>query len=254
MSYTVLIPARMGSQRLPGKPLADIHGKPMIQRVFEQTRLSNASRTVVATDDQAIFDSVIGFGGEVVMTGSHHISGTDRLAEACDILQIPADTTIVNVQGDEPLIPPACIDQVAKVLQQSSCDMATLCQPLTEQAHWHDPNVVKVVRNQRQEALYFSRASIPFERAALAGRGEVAELTERYRHVGIYAYSVGFLREFVSWGACHLEETEKLEQLRALYHGARIMACVADVLIPPGIDTADDLYKVRQILAKKDSK
>jgi 3-deoxy-manno-octulosonate cytidylyltransferase (CMP-KDO synthetase) len=132
--------------------------------------------------------------------------------------------------------------------------MATLCQPLTEQAHWHDPNVVKVVRNQRQEALYFSRASIPFERAALAGRGEVAELTERYRHVGIYAYSVGFLREFVSWGACHLEETEKLEQLRALYHGARIMACVADVLIPPGIDTADDLYKVRQILAKKDSK
>jgi 3-deoxy-manno-octulosonate cytidylyltransferase (CMP-KDO synthetase) len=242
----------MGSQRLPGKPLVDIHGKPMIQRVFEQTRLSKASRIVVATEDQAIFDCVTDFGGEVVMTGSQHRSGTDRAAEACDILGIPADTTIVNVQGDEPLIPPVCIDQVAEDLQQCSCDMATLCLPLTEQQRWLDANVVKVVRNQRQEALYFSRASIPFQRDTLASQSDVSITTERYRHVGIYAYSAGFLREFVGWGACHLEETEKLEQLRALYHGARIKACLAGVLIPPGIDTADDLLHVRQIFADKD--
>ena len=150
MSYVVLIPARMNSQRLPGKPLADIHGKPMIQRVFEQAQLSDASRVVVATEDSIIFDCVSGFGGEVVMTSSHHQSGTDRAAEACNTLEISADVTIVNVQGDEPLIPPACINQVARDLEKPGCDMATLCQPLAESSQWLDPNVVKFVDEFRR--------------------------------------------------------------------------------------------------------
>lgn len=253
MSYVVLIPARMNSQRLPGKPLADIHGKPMIQRVFEQAQLSDASRIVVATEDSVIYECVSDFGGEVVMTSSHHKSGTDRAAEACNTLDISADVTIVNVQGDEPLIPPACIDQVARDLEQSRCDMATLCQPLTELSHWLDPNVVKLTRNRLHEALYFSRAGIPFDRSGASAQGAAAVISGCYRHVGIYAYSVRFLNEFVGWGPCELEETEKLEQLRALYHGARISASVADVVIPPGIDTLDDLIQVRQIIANKDA-
>ncbi len=253
MSYVVLIPARMNSQRLPGKPLADIHGKPMIQRVFEQAQLSQASRIVVATEDSVIYECVSGFGGEVVMTSSHHTSGTDRAAEACNSLGISADVSVVNVQGDEPLIPPACIDQVAMDLEQSRCEMATLCQPLTELSQWQDPNVVKLTRNRFQEALYFSRAGIPFDRGNASGKEDAVVLSDCYRHVGIYAYSVSFLNQFVGWGTCKLEQIEKLEQLRALYHGARISASVARVEIPPGIDTPGDLEQVRQLIAEKDS-
>jgi 3-deoxy-manno-octulosonate cytidylyltransferase (CMP-KDO synthetase) len=242
----------MNSQRLPGKPLADIHGKPMIQRVFEQAQLSDASRVVVATEDSIIFDCVSGFGGEVVMTSSHHQSGTDRAAEACNTLEISADVTIVNVQGDEPLIPPACINQVARDLEKPGCDMATLCQPLAESSQWLDPNVVKLTRNRLEEALYFSRAGIPFDRGRATAQDIASEISGCYRHVGIYAYSVRFLNEFVGWGPCELEETEKLEQLRALYHGARISASVAEVAIPPGIDTPHDLMQVRQIISNRD--
>ena len=252
MSYVVLIPARMNSQRLPGKPLAEIHGKPMIQRVFEQAQLSDAGRVVVATEDSVIFDCVSSFGGEVVMTSSHHTSGTDRAAEACSTLGISSDVTIVNVQGDEPLIPPACINQVARDLEKSGWEMATLCQPLTDLSHWLDPNVVKLTRNRLEQALYFSRAGIPFDRGRAPGQDIASVIRGCYRHVGIYAYSVRFLNEFVGWGSCELEETEKLEQLRALFHGARISASVAEVAIPPGIDTHHDLMQVRELIAKRD--
>ena len=155
-------------------------------------------------------------------------------------------------KGDEPLIPPVCIDQVARDLEKSRCDMATLCQPLTELNHWLDPNVVKLTRNRLEEALYFSRAGIPFDRGRASTQDAATVISGCYRHVGIYAYSVRFLNEFVGWGPCDLEKTEKLEQLRALHHGARISASVADVAIPPGIDTPHDLKQVRQIIANKD--
>lgn len=239
-SFTVIIPARLASTRLPDKALADIGGKPMITRVLDQAAQSGASRVVVATDSEVIAEVVRNAGGEACLTSSEHPSGTDRLQEAASVLGLSGDDVIVNVQGDEPLIPPAVIDQVASLLMQSSARMASLYEKITEKRDADNPNVVKVVTNERDEALYFSRARIPFDRDGIAQVGVCR------RHLGIYAYRASLLDDFVAWGACELESIEKLEQLRAMYHGVTIKMAEAVSMIPPGVDTVEDLERARQ--------
>lgn len=248
--FTVVIPARYASTRFPGKPLQDIAGKPMIQRVWEQARLSGATRVVVATDDPRIQAACQGFGAEVVMTRDDHESGTDRLAEVTAALGLGSDAIVVNVQGDEPLIPPAVIDQVAANLAASAeAGMATLSEPLLDAHQLFNPNVVKVVTDVNGLALTFSRAPLPWARDALAQRPtELPEGVLYRRHIGIYAYRAGFLQDFVRWGPCWLEKTESLEQLRALWHGVRIHVADAQVAPPPGVDTPEDLERVRRLL------
>ncbi|PSJ38200.1 3-deoxy-manno-octulosonate cytidylyltransferase [Zobellella taiwanensis] len=247
MNFVVVIPARYGSSRLPGKPLADIHGKPMILRVAEQARLSAASRVVVATDDGRIRDALAGSGVEVCMTRADHESGTERLAEVVEQLGLAPDEIVVNVQGDEPLLPPELVDQVAGLLAASDAPMATLATPLTTAAQWQDPNVVKVVHSLAGKALYFSRAPIPWDRdgAAAGAPGLGACL----RHIGIYAYRAGFVRRYLELPASPLEQLEKLEQLRVLWHGEAIALARACVEPPPGVDTPEDLDAVRRLLA-----
>jgi 3-deoxy-manno-octulosonate cytidylyltransferase (CMP-KDO synthetase) len=250
VAFTVVIPARHASTRFPGKPLQDLAGKPMIQHVWEQARQSGAGRVVVATDDARILAACQAFGAEVVMTRADHESGTDRLAEVVTALGLPGEAIVVNVQGDEPLIPPVVIDQVAANLAANGqAGMATLSEPLLEAQQLFNPNVVKVVTDINGLALTFSRAPLPWARDALAQRpAELPEGVPYRRHIGIYAYRAGFLQDFVRWGPCWLEKTESLEQLRALWHGVRIH--VADALIapPPGVDTPEDLERVRRLL------
>lgn len=242
--FTVIIPARYASQRLPGKALLDIAGKPMVQHVYERARESQAMRVVVATDDTRIRDIVSGFGGEVCMTAQSHPSGTDRLQEAASQLGLGDEDMIVNVQGDEPLIPPAVINQVADNLEISGFPMATLCEPVTEHDDVQDPNIVKVVTDERGRALYFSRAPIPFDRDQSLLPDEIGYR----RHLGIYAYRVSLLNEFVRWKPAPLEQAEKLEQLRVLWHGLDIHVADAVASIPPGVDTEHDLARARAAL------
>lgn len=237
--FTVIIPARYGSQRLPGKALIDIAGKPMIRHVFEQASKSAAASVVVATDDERIGEVVSAFGGEVVMTSGDHPSGTDRLHEAAGKIGLSGEDIVVNVQGDEPLVPPEVIDQVADNLARAQCEMATLFERIEAYGDVMDPNIVKVVTDEDGFALYFSRAPIPFDRA---GHGRVMDIAYK-RHLGIYGYRVSLLDRFVGWSPTVLEETEKLEQLRALSHGVRIHVAEAVVSIPPGIDTERDLER-----------
>jgi 3-deoxy-manno-octulosonate cytidylyltransferase (CMP-KDO synthetase) len=248
--FTVVIPARYASTRLPGKPLQDICGKPMIQHVWEQACKSSAQRVVVATDDARIVEACKGFGAEVVLTRVDHNSGTDRLAEVASALGLAGDAIVVNVQGDEPLIPPAVIDQVAANLAaHPEAAMSTLAEPIEEVAALFNPNVVKVVTDQNGLALTFSRAPLPWARDAFAASREQLPAGVPYRrHIGIYAYRAQFLHNFVGWGPCWLEDTECLEQLRALFHGERIH--VADALEAPqaGVDTQEDLERVRRLL------
>lgn len=249
MPFVVVIPARYASTRLPGKPLLDIAGKPMVQHVWERACQSRAEQVIVATDDARIADVVRQFGGEVVMTRADHPSGTDRLQEVVQQLALKPGAAVVNVQGDEPLIPPAAINQVAAILLRNDrADMSTLCEPIHDEAVFRDPNVVKVVCNERGEALYFSRAPIAWPRdGRLTTDG--AALPWGYRHIGIYSYRASFLHRYVSWPPCVLEQTEKLEQLRALYNGCCIQVAEAQDQIPGGVDTPHDLDLVRQLLA-----
>lgn len=241
MAFLVVIPARYASSRLPGKPLADINGKTMIERVYRQALQSGAARVLVATDDQRIKAVVEGFGGEVCVTATHHNSGTERLAEVVTTLGLPADTIVVNVQGDEPFIPPALIGQVAANLAaQQRARMATLAVPLGDASEIANPNIVKVVTDQHGYALYFSRSVIPFDR----DQAFQAELAQHYRrHIGIYAYRAGFIQDYVRWPVSTLERLEALEQLRVLWQGEAIH--VADAIAQPamGVDTAEDLAK-----------
>ena len=249
-AFTVVIPARFASTRLPGKPLQLIAGKPMIQWVWEQACKSSAERVVVATDDQRIVEACQGFGAQALLTREDHNSGTDRLAEAAAKLGLAADAIVVNVQGDEPLIPPSVIDQVAANLAaHTEARMATLAEPIEDAQTLFNPNVVKVVTDLNGLALTFSRATLPWARDAFAkSHDQLPEGVPYRRHIGIYAYRAGFLHDFVSWGPCWLENTESLQQLRALWHGVRIH--VADPLEapPPGVDTAEDLERVRRLL------
>lgn len=247
MKFTVVIPARYASERLPGKPLLDLAGKPMIQRVYEQATKSAAEQVVVATDDDRIAKVVDAFGGSVVMTRGDHVSGTDRIQEVAAKLGLSDDYPVVNVQGDEPLIPPDVIDQVAFLLLADNVSMATLCEPIDSLTDFADPNVVKVVMNEAGEAIYFSRAPIPWDRT----KGHEGVPAGASRHVGIYAYRVKLLNEFVSWPPGRLEQIEKLEQLRILERGIKIGVARADTSIPPGIDTASDLERTLAVLANR---
>jgi len=248
--FVVVIPARFASTRLPAKPLQLIAGKPMIQHTWEQARKSSAQRVVVATDDARIVEACRAFGAEVLLTREDHESGTDRLAEVATLLGLAADAIVVNVQGDEPLIPPVVIDQVAANLAaHGEARMATLAEPIHDLEALFNPNVVKVTRDINGLALTFSRATLPWARDEFAvSREQLPQGVPFRRHIGIYAYRAGFLHDFVSWGPCWLETTERLEQLRALWHGVRIHVADALEAPPTGVDTAEDLDRVRRLL------
>ncbi len=246
--YHIIIPARYGSSRLPGKPLLDIAGKPMIQRVYEQACGSDAKSVTIATDDERIEAVATAFGAKVIMTSPSHESGTDRLQEVVSKLALNNQEIVVNVQGDEPLLPSELITQVATNLASSEAGISTLCEPIHDITTVFDPNAVKVVMDKVGYALYFSRASIPFSRATYGSDGaELPVSMAVYRHVGMYGYRVGLLHDFVRWGPCELERTESLEQLRAMWNGVKIHVAVAEVSPPAGVDTAADLERVREI-------
>ncbi|MFY8105109.1 MAG: 3-deoxy-manno-octulosonate cytidylyltransferase [Ramlibacter sp.] len=253
-AFTVLIPARLASTRLPDKPLADIGGKPMVVRVAERARASAASAVVVATDSEAVARACDAHGVRSVMTRADHPSGSDRLAQACEVLQLPDTHTVVNVQGDEPLINPRLIDAVAALLEaHPEADMGTAAHVIEEAADARNPNVVKVVTDARGLALYFSRAPIPWWRdgygadtRAITGLPQPRPL----RHVGIYSYRAGFLKAFPVLAPAPIEQTESLEQLRALWHGHRIAVHLAQEAPGPGVDTPEDLARVRAIHAR----
>jgi 3-deoxy-manno-octulosonate cytidylyltransferase (CMP-KDO synthetase) len=254
--FTVLIPARLASTRLPDKPLADIAGKPMIVRVAEQAARSAAARVVVATDSSAIADAVRQGGFEVVMTRSDHSSGTDRLAEAAGVLRLPDDAIIVNMQGDEPELPPELLDELARCLDQDEqCQMATAAHVIDQVRDWLNPNVVKVVLDSQRRALYFSRAPVPYHRDGLRqaasdpdgveARQSLAR-TRPLRHIGVYAYRGSFLKAYSQMAPSDLEAIEALEQLRVLFHGYPIKVVIAEEAPAAGIDTPEDLAAVRR--------
>ena len=243
----VIIPARYASTRLPGKPLLDIAGRPMIAHVYARARESGAQRVVVATDDPRIAQAVESFGGEVCMTAETHPSGTDRIAEAIERLGLGAEEIVVNLQGDEPLMPPALIREVAEALAaRPDAVMSTASHQIDDDADFQNPNVVKVVTDSRGNALYFSRAPIPFPRDS-GGRMTAGTLPQR--HIGIYGYRAGFVRRYAAWPPCALETAEALEQLRVLWHGERIVVVSARTAPPAGVDTPEDLERARRALA-----
>jgi len=250
MSFIVIIPARYGSTRFEGKPLVDIQGKPMVQHVVERSLAANPSAVYVATDDQRIADVVSGFGGSALMTSLEHQSGTERLAEVVDILGLSDETIVVNVQGDEPHIPVEIIAQVANNLAQNTdAVMSTLACKITSAAELMNPNAVKVVMDKLGMAMYFSRAPLPYNRNDFMQGNTTkptAELTaplnyEHYRHIGVYAYRAGFIKQYINLMPSAVEQVESLEQLRVLYHGFKIHVAEALSTPPPGIDTPEDL-------------
>ena len=251
MSFTVLIPARYASTRLPGKPLCDISGKPMVVRVAERARASGAERVVIATDDERIRAAAADHGVEAVMTRPDHATGTDRLAEAAQQLNLADRAIVVNVQGDEPLLEPALIREVVETLRATAdASIATACHPIADPAEAFNPSVVKVVLDQAGYALYFSRATIPWARDAFAStRERIPRDLPLYRHYGLYAYRVGFLRHYPSLAPARIERFEALEQLRALWHGHRIVVRVTSGTPAPGVDTQEDLDRVRALYA-----
>ena len=248
MAFCVLIPARMASSRLPDKPLADIAGVPMVIRVAQRAKLSSAARVVVAADDARIVAACQAHQIDVVLTRTDHPSGSDRLAEACDLLGLQDNEVVVNVQGDEPLIDTASIDAAANLLQtRGDCSMSTLAHAIDNVADFVNPNVVKVVLDARQTALYFSRAPIAWWRDGFAQGVTVLPNPAPLRHVGLYGYRVGFLREFPKLAQAPIEITESLEQLRAMWHGHRIAVHVTEHSPGPGVDTPEDLARVRAL-------
>ena len=251
MSFTVLIPARYASTRLPGKPLADIGGKPMVVRVAERALASGAARVAVATDDERVRAAVVAHGFAACMTRADHPTGTDRLAEAAAQLGLPDDAIVVNVQGDEPLLAPALIRAMADLLAaKPDAAIATACHPVADPVEAFSPNVVKVVLDRAGYALYFSRATIPWARDAFAARRDTLPAgLPLYRHYGLYAYRVGFLRAFPALAPAPIEQFEALEQLRALWHGYRIVVEVTTGTPAPGVDTPEDLERVRALYA-----
>jgi 3-deoxy-manno-octulosonate cytidylyltransferase (CMP-KDO synthetase) len=248
MSFKVVIPARWASTRLPGKPLEDLAGEPMVLRVWARARASGADEVVIATDDARIADAVRARGAEVALTRVDHPSGTDRIAEVADQRGWGDEVLVVNVQGDEPLVPPEVVDQVATNLaEQAQASMATLAEPVVDVAALQDPNVVKVVCDRDGLALYFSRAPVPWPRD---GMPEDVAAGPWRRHIGIYAYRVGLLRRFVTWPPAILETVEMLEQLRVLHAGERIHVADVAAPVPGGIDTPEDLARVRALLGQ----
>ncbi|MEY2677664.1 MAG: hypothetical protein RLZ00_356 [Pseudomonadota bacterium] len=240
----------MASSRLPDKPLADIAGLPMVVRVAQRAKLSAATRVVVAADDARIVAACQAHGIDAVLTRTDHPSGSDRLAEACDLLKLQDTDVVVNVQGDEPLIDPASIDAAAQLLQaRSDCSMSTLAHAIDNVADFANPNVVKVVLDARNTALYFSRAPIAWWRDGFANGVTTLPSPAPLRHIGLYGYRVGFLREFPKLAQAPIEITESLEQLRAMWHGHRIAVHVTEHAPGPGVDTPEDLARVRSLLS-----
>lgn len=249
MSFTVIIPARYASSRLPCKPLADIAGKPMIQHVWEKSQQAGANRVIIATDHEEIEQVAKTFGAEVCMTSTEHNSGTERLSEVIEKMAIADDEIIVNVQGDEPLIPPVIIQQVAQNLAENQVNMATLAVKLETREELFNPNCVKVVTDQKGMALYFSRATIPFARDHFADCDDAFIASQPYlRHIGIYAYRAKFVNQYIRWQPTVLEKLESLEQLRALWYGEKIHLELAKEAPQVGVDTLEDLERVRAIL------
>jgi len=246
MEFFVVIPARYASSRLPAKPLADIAGKPMIQWVVERAQLSDAKQVIVATDDERIETAVKAFGGEVIMTRADHQSGTDRLQEVAEKYGMAPDAIVVNVQGDEPLIPPEVINQVANNLDRAKeASVATLSEPIHSVEDFCNPNIVKALSDEQGIAMTFSRAPIPWPRDAFAkNQDALPEGFVPQRHIGIYAYRVALLNRFVTWDMAPIEATESLEQLRVLWHGEKIHLAEACAEVPGGVDTPEDLQRV----------
>ena len=257
MSFVVVIPARYQSSRLPGKVLADINGKPMIQWVVEKAQQSGAQKVIVATDNQQVAEVVKHFGGEVCITRADHQSGTERLAEVMEQYQFDHEQVIVNVQGDEPFIPAENIAQVAKNLASQQGEetkharMATLAVPIVDCHEALNPNAVKVLTDKDGYALYFSRATIPYDRERFLNNDIISEIGDFYlRHIGIYAYRAGFIQDYVKWPTSQLEQIESLEQLRILWQGEKIHVAVAKTRLPvEGVDTPEDLEKARAYAA-----
>ncbi len=249
--FVVVVPARYASTRFPGKALAEIGGKPMVVHVAERAALSGASAVYVATDDERIESAVRRYGIQSITTSAAHATGTDRLAEAAQKLALPDDAIVVNVQGDEPLIAPGLIAQVAATLADADeAVVSTACHPISDAGEIASPNVVKVVLDSRGHALYFSRAPVPYARDAWAGVSGVRDTPAGlpcYRHIGIYGYRAGFLKTYSSLAPSPLEAFEALEQLRVLWHGYRIVVAVSETAAPPGVDTPEDLEKVRKL-------
>ena len=247
-SFTVLVPARLASTRLPGKPLLEIGGLPMVVRVARQAQRSGAGQVVVATDAPEVAATCQAHGVPHVMTRTDHASGSDRLAEACEHLGLDGDHIVVNVQGDEPLVDPVLIDRCAALLDQHpDCLVGTVAHPIEERADWLNPNVVKVVLDAAGRALYFTRAPVPFHRDGAPG--ELPHDPTPLRHLGLYAYRAGFLRRFPTLPQAPVERTEALEQLRVLWHGERIAVHITDTAPGTGVDTPEDLARVRALFA-----
>ena len=253
MNFNVIIPARYSSERLPGKPLKDLNGKPVIRRVYDQAVKSSAKRVIIATDDERIASIANQFGAEVCLTHAHHLSGTDRLQEVVENLCFAEEEIIVNVQGDEPFIPPANIDQLAAELASAKREIAmtTLYTPITRVEEIFSPDVVKVVTDKTGNALYFSRAPLPWDRKSFSQTEKKLPAHSPYkRHIGIYAYRAEQLNAFVRWEKSPLEMAEQLEQLRFLWNGHKIRAIQAQQIPPAGIDTKEDLEQARRKLTQ----
>lgn len=250
--FVVVIPARFASTRLPGKPLAEIAGKPMVVHVADRGRESGASDVVIATDDQRIAAAAAAHGYTAMMTRAEHASGTDRIAEVVQARGWTDETIVVNVQGDEPRLPPALIRSVAEQLEShEQAEIATACHPIHDAKEMFDANAVKVVIDENGYALYFSRAPIPWARDAFAkDRSRLPETLPVYRHLGLYAYRCAFLRRYAGLAPTALEKFESLEQLRALAHGVRIAVAVTTEAPEPGVDTVEDLEKARRAIAR----
>jgi 3-deoxy-manno-octulosonate cytidylyltransferase (CMP-KDO synthetase) len=247
--FHVVIPARFEASRLPGKPLLTVGDRPLIQWVWQCAKASRAASVIVATDDVRIAESVRGFGADCLMTSAGHASGTDRIAEVVRVKGFAADDIVVNLQGDEPMMPAAVINEVAEALSsRPQFDIATAVTPIVSLVEFLDTSCVKTLRARDGQALYFSRAAVPWPRDSVAG-GQPTRFAGAWRHIGIYAYRVRSLEQFASWSPTPLEETERLEQLRALEHGMRIHLVTLTEAPPAGVDTPEDLERVRACLA-----
>lgn len=252
--FHIIIPARYASSRLPGKPLVDICGKPMIQHVYERACESGAKSIIIATDDKRILKVAHKFGADVCMTSEHHPRGTDRIGEVVTTRKFPDNAIIINLQGDEPLVSPGIISQLASALSTDhQADMATMCEPIEDNESLINPSIVKVVFDKNSYALYFSRAMIPWDVKCFSDQHQNQNIihTTHYRHIGIYAYRVGFIKQYISWPVSLLEQSESLEQLRALWHGAKILVSLTEKQLSIGVDTEADLQQVRKLLKNK---
>ena len=251
MLFSIVIPARYASTRLPGKPLLEIAGKPMIQHVYERAVESGAEQVIIATDDKRIKQAAKWFGAEVCMTSDKHRSGTERLAEVIDTYDIDDNHIVINLQGDEPLLPPKCLQQVAQALDNDKdASVATLCTYMQSVDEIFDPHAVKVVLDHNQHALYFTRAPVPWDREHFTDKPKLTEeqLTVYRRHIGLYAYRAGFVKKYIQLPQTDLEKIESLEQLRVMWHGFSIVVPMAEEVPGPGVDTAEDLENVRKMM------